>query len=89
MPMQSLLGANNCLPLFHMAKSFIWIGETKEFFNDFLIGYMINPTLNINKAFIEQVNKCMKTPFGAITQPHIRTIYYITKIKRVSIINVL
>ena len=35
---------------------------------------MINPRLNINKALREQVNKCMKTTFGSITQPHIRTI---------------
>ena len=33
---------------------------------------MINPNLNINKSFIEQVDKCMKTTFGPITQPHIR-----------------
>ena len=47
MPMLSLLGANNFLPLFHMAKSFIWIEETKERMNEFSIGYMINPNLNI------------------------------------------
>ena len=29
---------------------------------------MNNPNLNINKAFREQVEKCMKTIFGAITQ---------------------
>ena len=34
---------------------------------------MINPTFNINKAFREQVDKCMKNAFGAITQPHIKT----------------
>ena len=35
---------------------------------------MINPTLNINKAFRQQGNKYMKTTFGTITQPHIVTI---------------
>ena len=34
---------------------------------------MINTTLNIKKAFREQVNKWIKTTFGAITQPHIKT----------------
>ena len=34
---------------------------------------MINPTLNINKSFREQVNKCIKTTFVTITQPHIKT----------------
>ena len=64
--MQSLLRTNHCLPLFHMAKTFIWIEETKERINEFLIGYVINLTFNINKSFREQVNKCMKTTFGAI-----------------------
>ena len=50
MPMQSLLGRNHCLPIFHMAKTFIWIKETKERINEFLIGYTNNPTLNINKV---------------------------------------
>ena len=49
---------------------------------------MINPTLGINKSFKEQVSKCMKTIFGAITQPHIRKILA-NKYKSVSIINVL
>ena len=34
---------------------------------------MINPTLNINKALIEQVNKYMKTTLGVITKPYIKT----------------
>ena len=80
MPMQSFLGDNHCLPLFHMAKSFICIEETKECINKFLIGYMINPTLDIIKSFREKVNKCMKNTFGAITQPHIKTI--LAKIKQ-------
>ena len=56
-----------------MDKSFICLEETKERINDFLIEYMINPTLNFNKAFREKMNKFMKTTFGAITQPHIQT----------------
>ena len=35
---------------------------------------MINPTLNIDKAFKEKVTKFTKTTFGAITQPHISKI---------------
>ena len=72
-PMQSLLETNHRLSLFHVAKSFIWLEETKERINEFSIGYIINPKLNINKAFREQLNKCMNTKFGEITQPHIRT----------------
>ena len=59
------MGANNWLPLFHMDKSFIW--PEKKSINDFKIGYMINPKLNINKSLIEQVNKSTKTTFGATT----------------------
>ena len=55
MPMLSLFGANHRLPLFHMAKHHIWLNETKKRINKFTIGYMINPGLNVNKAFREQV----------------------------------
>ena len=71
--MLSLLRVNHRLPIFHMAKLFIWLEEKKERINKFSIGYMINLKLNINKAFIEKVNKSMNTKFGEITKPHIRT----------------
>ena len=71
--MHSLLGQNHRLPLFHISKSFIWIEVTKERIIEFLIGYMINKKLNINKAFREQLHKCMNNKFGPITQPHIRS----------------
>ena len=48
--MLSLLGANHCLPLFHMTKRFIWLNETKKRINEFKIGYMINPNLNVKKS---------------------------------------
>ena len=55
MPILSLLGDNHRLPLIHMATRDIWLEETKERINKFSIGYMINPKLNINKTFREQV----------------------------------
>ena len=67
------MGANHGLPLFHMAKGFIWINETKQRINEFKTGYIINQNLSIKKAFIKQVYTCMKNTFGAITQPHIRS----------------
>ena len=70
--MLSLLGADHRLPLFNMAKSYIYLNETKKRINKFIIGYIINTNLNINKAFREKVEKCMNTTFGPITQPHIR-----------------
>ena len=48
MPMLSFLVENHRLPLFHMAKRFIWINETKQLINEFTIGYMVNPGLNVN-----------------------------------------
>ena len=88
MPTQSLLGVNHRLPLFHMNKSFIWLEETKERINKFSIGYMINPTLNINKSFREKVTKLMKTTFFAIKKPRIRTIFAknITKVSALLIL---
>ena len=69
MPMLSLLGWDHHLPLLHMAKRFIWLNETKKLINEFLIGYIINPDLNDNKPFRDQVEKVMYTTFGKITQP--------------------
>ena len=72
MPMLSLLGGNHCLPLSHMAKRFIWFNETKKRINEFMIGYIINPGLNVNKTFREQVGKCMFTKSGEIIQSFIK-----------------
>ena len=55
MPMLSLLGSNHCLHLFHTAKRYIWINETKQHNIEFTIGYKIKPGLNVNKSFKEQV----------------------------------
>ena len=37
-----------------------------------MIEYMINPGLNVNKAFREQVEECVYTTFGEITQTFIK-----------------
>ena len=89
MSMQSLLGANHHLTLCHMAKSFILPEETKERINKFSIGYMIIQILNINKLFIEQVNKFTKSTFGAITQHYVQTTLAKKENRSVIIINVL
>ena len=65
-------GGNHRLPLLHMAKLFIWIEETKELINEFEIGFMINLSLHVNKAFREQVDKCMNNMFGSLTQHFIK-----------------
>ena len=74
MDIKSLLGTNHFLPLSHMAKSCIWLEETNQRINEFSIGYMMNPNLNMNKAFREQVKVCMKTTFSTSTMTHISKI---------------
>ena len=57
MPMLPLMGVNHRLPLFHMAKHFIWVEEKS--INEFAIGYMINTDLIVRKSFRYQVeNVC-------------------------------
>ena len=67
-PMLPLLGDNHLLPLLHMPKHFIWFEEAKKLINKFDIVYMTNPSLNVNKSFRYQVEKCMITTFGELTQ---------------------
>ena len=55
MTMLLLLGDNNRLPLLHMDKRFIWLEEKGKRINESEIGYMINPTLHVNKSFRYQV----------------------------------
>ena len=69
MPILPLFGANHCLQLLHMSKSFIFIEETEECINDFDIGYMIRPNFHVNKSFKEQVINFMNNNFGALAQP--------------------
>ena len=56
-----------------MAKRFIWIEETGKRVNEFGVGYMTNTSLHVNKAFKEQVEKCMNTTFYELTQPFTKT----------------
>ena len=76
MHIQSVLGNNHHIPLSHMAKRYIWLEETNEPINEFSIGYMINPTLSINKSFKEKVTKCVNSTFFEITQQHISKILF-------------
>ena len=40
-----------------MHERFIWFEETGEHINESEIGFMINPSLHVNKSFKEQVEK--------------------------------
>ena len=54
--------------------------------NEFTIGYMINPGLNVNRTFREQVEKCMCDRFSAITKPFIKATLLKKKTKVLAII---
>ena len=69
--MQSLLGTNCCMPLLNISKSYIWIEKTNQRIDEFSIGYMMNPNLNRNRAFKDQVKVCLKKTFGPDTNTHI------------------
>ena len=64
MDIQYLLGTNHRLPLSHMDQSYIWLEENNQRINEFSIGYMMNPDLNMNKVFREQVKLCIKNIFS-------------------------
>ena len=72
--MESVLGANVCMPLLHMSKSYICIEEKNQLINEFSFGYMMNPTLYKKKYFKEQVKSCFRNTFGQDTISHINTI---------------
>ena len=71
---QYMLRTNHCPPLSHMAKSYIWPEETNQRINEFSIGYMVNPNLNMKKLFREKVKVCRKTTFSSSTMTHISKI---------------
>ena len=50
-----------------MSKRYIWIEEKNQRINELSIGYMMNPNLNTNRDFREQVKVCLKNIFGPST----------------------
>ena len=53
--MDSVLGANCRIPLIHMSNRTFWIEETNQRINEFSFAYILNPHLNKNKSFKDQV----------------------------------
>ena len=54
-----------------MSNRKICIEETNQRINKFSFAYTLNPTLNKNKAFKEQVKAYLINTFGADTNKHI------------------
>ena len=55
-----LLEVNRRLPLLHMSKNIVHVNTIEECINQFSIGYIINPTLHVDKVFRDQVGKFPK-----------------------------
>ena len=63
-PIMLIVGVNNCLTLLYLSKIMVHIYVTDKTVHKFAIGYMINPSLNINKMFKTQVEKCLGCSFS-------------------------
>ena len=71
-PLMPLLGVTNHQPILHMSKIIVHYYSTDEINNQFSIGYMIIPSLNCNKLFREQFEKCSIVSFHKKTIEKIR-----------------
>ena len=60
-----LVGIKNLQPVLHMSKIMVHYYYTDENINQCAIGYMINPSLNCNKVFRVQVEKCLSILIAA------------------------
>ena len=67
-----LVGVNYCQPILHVSKIMVHCYYTDETIDKFAIGYMINPSLNRNKVFRVQVEKCLSISFDSMTMENIR-----------------
>ena len=50
-PLFTLLGVTHCLTLFHMYTNFVYFHNAEERITEIAIGYMVNPTIHVNKVF--------------------------------------
>ena len=71
-PLMSIVGFNHCLPILHLSKIIVHINSTEKTIHKFVIGYMINPSLHINRIFREQVEKFLDCSFSIKTMKTIR-----------------
>ena len=50
----------------------VYLYTTDEQINKFAIGYMINPSLHVNRVFIEEVEECLRDTFNENTMKNER-----------------
>ena len=70
-PLFPLLGVNNRQPLIHMSKILVYLYTTEKRINQFVIGYVINPTLQVNKVFREKFEQFLGATFHPNTMENI------------------
>ena len=54
-PLIPIVGVNHRLPILHMSKIMVHSYTTGKTIHQFVIGYMINPSLKFNNSFRTQV----------------------------------
>ena len=58
-PLFPLIGVNHRQSIIHKSKITVYLYTTDEQINKFAIGYMINPSLHVNRVFREEVEECL------------------------------
>ena len=62
----SIVGVNQRLPILHLSKRMVHIYILENTTHKFLIGYINNPSLRINRVFGEQVKNAWVVIFLSI-----------------------
>ena len=73
-PLLSLVGVNHFQPILHISKIMVHFYSIYEHINQFPIGCIINPSLNVNKMFREKVENFLTTTFHDNTMVTIRDV---------------
>ena len=73
-PVLPLLRVNQRQPILHISKRSININITENCINLFVIGNMVNPKLNVNKDFREQVEIFLRITFHQHNMTGINTV---------------
>ena len=54
------------------AQIFVYMNSIEKLINRFANGYIVNPTLQVTKAFRDQVENCLNEKFHSSTQSGIK-----------------
>ena len=71
-PLMPLVGVNHCQPILNTSKRMVRCYYIYYIINKFSIDYMIKLSLNFNKVFKEQVERCLSTRFHEKTMETIK-----------------